>query len=73
MHSQLGTLLLEDILCLNPILCSRFQLTKNPDVSIATKSLPLYSRPKLKRKQYQSSKSKENSLKSINKENNIKH
>ena len=47
MHYQLGTLLLEDILYFkSTVFYSRFQLTKNPDVSIATKSLPLYSKPK---------------------------
>ena len=28
------------------VFCLRYQLLKNPDVSIATKSLPLYSKPK---------------------------
>ena len=47
MHDQLGTLILEEILRFkSTVFCSRFQLIKNPDVSIATKSLPLYSKPK---------------------------
>ena len=47
MHGQLGTLLLEDILYFkSTVFYSRYQLTKNPDVSIGTKSLPLYSKPK---------------------------
>ena len=53
------------------VFCSRFQLIKNPDVSIATKSLPLYS--KIKRTSNKAFKSKENSIKSNNqKENSIK-
>ena len=53
------------------VFCSRFQLIKNPDVSIATKSFPLYS--KIKRTSNKAFKSKENSIKSNNqKENSIK-
>ena len=72
MHGQLGTLLLEAILCFrSTTLYPRFQLTKNPDVSIATKSLPLYS--KIKRTSNKAFKSKENNIKSNNqKENSIK-
>ena len=72
MHDQLGTLLLEDILYFkNTVFCSRFQLIKNPDVSITTKSFPLYS--KIKRTGNKAFKSKENSIKSNNqKENSIK-
>ena len=68
MHGQLGTLLLEDIPYIKrTVFCSRFQLIKNLDVSIATKSLPLYLKPsiKIKIKQQPSNKSKENNLKSI--------
>ena len=69
MHGELGTLLLEYIPYFkSTVFCSIFQLIKNPDVSIATKSLPLYSKPSIKRKQHPSNKSKENNLKSINKE-----
>ena len=55
----------------NTVFFSRFQLIKNPDVSIATKSLPLYS--KIKITSNKAFKSKENNIKSNNKkENNIK-
>ena len=47
------------------VFCSIFQLIKNPDVSIATKILPLYS--KIKRTSNKAFKSKENSLKSNHK------
>ena len=53
------------------VVCSRFQLIKNLDVSIATKSFPLYS--KIKRTSNKAFKSKENSIKSNNqKEKSIK-
>ena len=44
------------------IFCSRFQLINNPDVSIATKSLPLYS--KIKRTSNRAFKTKENIIQS---------
>ena len=71
MHGQLGTLLLEDILCFKYSLLLKILVNKNPDVSIATKGLPLYS--KNKRTSNKAFKSKENNIKSNNKkENNIK-
>ena len=42
------------------VFCSRFQLIKNPDVSIATKSLPLYS--KIKRTSNKAFKTTENNI-----------
>ena len=58
------------------VFCSRFQLIKNPDVSIATKILPLYS--KIKRTSNKAFKTKENSIQSnkskqtaLNKNNSI--
>ena len=66
MHGQLRTLLLEDILYFkSTVFCSRFQLIKNPDVSIATKSLPLYS--KIKGTSNKAFKSKENNIKALKK------
>ena len=71
MHGELGIMLLEDIPYFkSTVFCSRFQLIKNTDVSIATKILPLYSKPSIKRKQHPRNKSKENNLKA-SKKNNI--
>ena len=44
------------------VFCSIFQLIKNPDVSIATKSLPLYA--KIKRTSNKAFKTKENNIQS---------
>ena len=44
------------------VFCSRFQLIKNPDVSIATKSLPLYS--KINKTSNKAFKIKENNIQS---------
>ena len=58
MHCQSGTLLLEDILSFKTqSFAQDFKLIKNPDVPLATKSLPLYSKQQH---------SKNNSIKSNN-------
>ena len=61
------------------VFCSRFQLIKNSDVSIATKNFPLYSKPKrttnkaVKIKKAASNQiiKKENSIKALKKNNII--
>ena len=61
------------------VFCSRFQLIKNSDVSIATKNFPLYSKPKrttnkavkINLSSIKSNNQKENSIKALKKNNII--